>query len=253
MKMHALSGGRLRMRKSIYLPNAAREETIELPVSSFLIRHCQGNVLFDTGCHPLVAEHADERWGGLAKLMTPIFGPEDNVLTGLRHLGLETDDVDVVISSHLHPDHCGCNGFFKKATILCHAEELQAAQQPAAEKAGYLATEWNHGRHLDLIETQRDLFADTKLILIPLPGHTPGTMGALVTLERSGQFLLASDTVSLRATLDRDLVPRNTWNADLLRKSFAEIRHIEGAGATVICGHDAVQWASLKKGVDAYD
>ena len=30
MKMHCLSGGRLRMRKSIYLPDADRSETIEI-------------------------------------------------------------------------------------------------------------------------------------------------------------------------------------------------------------------------------
>ena len=253
MKMHALSGGRLRMKKSIYLPDVAREETIELPVSSFLIRHSQGNVLFDTGCHPSVVDHADERWGRLAKIMTPIFGSEDNVMSELKHLGISADDVDVVISSHLHPDHCGCNSFFKKATILCHADELKAAQKPEAEKAGYLAVDWNHGHDFEIIQSERDLFGDDKLILIPLPGHTPGTTGALVALERSGRFLLASDTVSLRETLDRDIVPRNTWNADLLRKSFAEIRRIEAAGATVICGHDAAQWASLRKGAHAYD
>jgi N-acyl homoserine lactone hydrolase len=252
MKMHALSAGRLRMRKNIYLPDAAREDTIELPVSSFLIRHAQGNVLFDTGCHPLAAEHADERWGGMAKFMRPIFAAEDNLLTALHQLGFQPDDIDAVISSHFHPDHCGCNAFFRRATILCHAEELEAAQKPEAEKAGYLEIEWKHG-NIETIRKDRDLFGDDKLILVPLPGHTPGTTGALVTLDRSGRFLLASDAVSLRETLDRDIVPRNTWNADLLRKSFAEIRRLEASGATLICGHDAAQWASLKKGADAYE
>jgi N-acyl homoserine lactone hydrolase len=74
-----------------------------------------------------------------------------------------------------------------------------------------------------------------------------------VQTERSGVFLLASDTVTLRASLDRDLVPRNTWDGEILRKSWAEIRRIEASGATVICGHDDAQWASLRKGADAYD
>ena len=64
-------------------------------------------------------------------------------------------------------------------------------------------------------------------MLIPLPGHTPGTTGALVALDRSGKFLLASDAVSVRETLDRDVIPRNTWNADALVKSLAEIKRIE--------------------------
>ncbi len=52
MKMHLLSGGRLRMRKSIFMPDADKSETIELSVPCALLRHAQGNVLFDTGCHP---------------------------------------------------------------------------------------------------------------------------------------------------------------------------------------------------------
>jgi hypothetical protein len=66
-------------------------------------------------------------------------------------------------------------------------------------------------------------------------------------------FLLASDTVSLRATLDTGIIPRNTWNGEALSKSLAEIRHLEADGASVICGHDAAQWASLNKGADAYE
>ena len=81
---------------------------------------------------------------------------------------------------------------------------------------------------------------------------TPGTIGALAVLEKSGRFLLASDTVSLRSTLDTGIVPKNTWNADALVKSLDEIRRIEAQGATVLCGHDDAQWASLRKGPDAY-
>src|SRR5262249_10206249 len=118
MKMHILSGGRVRMRKSIYLPDADRSKTIELPVSSILLRDARGNVLFDTGCHPSVVEDAPARWGGLAKLITPIMGANDNVLAGLATLGLEPGDIDLVVCSHLHPDHCGCNEFFTRATVM---------------------------------------------------------------------------------------------------------------------------------------
>jgi len=32
-----------------------------------------------------------------------------------------------------------------------------------------------------------------------------------------------------------------------------EVRRIEASGATILCGHDAKQWDSLRKGLDAYD
>jgi hypothetical protein len=78
-------------------------------------------------------------------------------------------------------------------------------------------------------------------------------LAALVALDRTGPVLLASDTVSLRATLDTGVLPKNTWDVDELTKSLDEVRRIEASGATIICGHDAAQWDSLRKGADAYD
>jgi N-acyl homoserine lactone hydrolase len=253
MKMHVLSGGRLRMRKSTFLPDADRSETIELSVPCVLLRHVQGNVLFDTDCHPSVPQNPEARWGGLVRVMTPIMQVGDNVINELERVGLKPDDIDVVVCSHLHPDHCGCNAFFKRATFVIHAREVEAARAPGAGAAGYLAAEWDHPMPIDLIAGERDLFNDGRIVLIPLPGHTPGTIGARIELERSGIFLLASDTVSRRETLDQGIVPRNTWNADELVKSLAEVKRMEGRGATVLCGHDDRQWASLRKGADAYD
>jgi N-acyl homoserine lactone hydrolase len=253
MKMHVLSGGRLRVRKTMYDANAVRGGTMDVPVSCILLRHSQGNVLFDTGCHPAVAENAEAHWGGLAKIMTPVMKPDDNVIAALAGVGLTCDDIDVVLCSHLHADHCGCNTFFKRATFVIHAKEVAAARAPDAEAAGYLASEWEQPAPIDMIDGERDLFGDGRIVLIPLPGHTPGTTGALVALDKSGAFFLASDTVSLRSTLDTRIIPRNTWNADALAKSLTEVRHIEAGGATVLCGHDDAQWASLRKGADAYE
>ena len=253
MRMHLLSGGRIRMRKSIYLPAAERAETFELPVPSVLLRHDQGNVLFDTGCHPSAATDAEARWGSLARLMTPVMAESDNVLNGLACVGLEPADIDVVVCSHLHPDHCGCNAFFKRATLIVHARELEAARAPGAEAQGYLAAEWDHPMPLEAVRGDRDVFGDGRIVLLHLPGHTPGTMSALIRLDRTGTILLASDTVSVRETLDDGIVPRNTWNTDALLKSLAEIKRIVAGGATVFYGHDDRQWQTLRKGANAYD
>jgi glyoxylase-like metal-dependent hydrolase (beta-lactamase superfamily II) len=253
MKMHVLSGGRLRMRKSIFLPDAAREDSIEIPVSCMLLRHKQGNVLFDTGCHPSVPDDPQARWGSLAKLMMPIMPAGENVVSGLAALGFTCDDIDVVVCSHLHPDHCGCNTLFRRATVVLHNKELEAARAPGAEARGYIAADWEQAAPFDAIDGERDLFGDGRIVLLPMPGHTPGSIGALVALDRSGTFLLASDTVSLRASLDDGILPRNIWNADALTNSLDEIRRMEAKGATVLAGHDDAQWQTLRKGADAYD
>jgi N-acyl homoserine lactone hydrolase len=253
MKMHFLSGGRVRMRKATYDPGLDRSVLFEMPVVSVLLRHRQGNVLFDTGCHPAVATDPASRWHGMEKFIVPIMAPGDNVLTGLKAIGVTPDDIDVVVCSHLHPDHCGCNAFFKKATCMVHREEVAAARAPDAVQMGFLSGEWDVGLPLDEIDGERDVFGDERIVLIPLPGHTRGSIGARVALDRDGAFLLAADTVSLRSTLDTGVIPRNTWNADALVKSLAEVRRIEAQGATVICGHDDAQWQTLRKGAGAYE
>lgn len=253
MKLNFLAAGRLRMKKSIYVPGADRSETIDLPVSSALIRHKQGNVLFDTGCHPSVVDKADDRWGPLAKIMKPLMSENETLLPSLACVGLGPDDIDIVVNSHFHPDHCGCNQFFRNATILAHAKEIEAASAPGAETAGYLRADWDYGQPIDPVHGEKDLFGDTTIMLLPLPGHTPGTLGALVSLDRDGQFLLASDSVSLRQNLDADTAPRNTWNVEAQLTTFEEVRRIERAGATVICGHDDQQWRGLRKGIEGYE
>jgi len=251
--MHLLSGGRLRMRKSIFLPEANRHDTIELPVLCALIRHRQGNVLFDTGCHPTAATDASARGGSLAKVMTPIMPADENVISGLAGLGLAPDDIDVVVNSHLHTDHCGCNTFFPKATFLVHGLEIEAARAASGDLTGYIAADWENAGAVDALDGDRDLFGDGRIVLLHLPGHTPGSIAGLVALERSGSTLLAGDTVSLMDSVTRGIIPRNTWNADALSRSLDEVRRIANGGATVLASHDAAQWATLRKGADAYD
>lgn len=252
MKMHLLSGGRLRLRRSVYYPEADRAEMIELPVPCVLLRHPQGNVLFDTGCHPSTVGDAAARWGGLEKFMTPVMRADELLPHGLAALGLRAEDIDVVVNSHFHSDHCGCNELFTRATIYCHQDELAAAQAPDGPQRGYIGADWKHPMPTVAVEGQHDLFGDGRIVLLPLPGHTPGSMGAQVVLERDGAFLLAADAAAIKVHLEREIVPRNTWQPDLALRSIQEIRRIEAGGATVIHGHDPGQWMALKKGQDCY-
>lgn len=252
MKMHLLSGGRLRMRRSVYYPDASREETMDLPVSCAVLKHQQGVALFDTGCHPSVATNAEARWGSLARLLRPIFAEQETLVRQLPLAGVEASDVDVVVCSHLHPDHCGCNVFFPNATVLAHASEIAAARAGNAVSQGYLEVEFDHPNPITPVEDQHDLFGDGRVTLLHVPGHTPGMMAAHVALDRDGAFLLASDAVAVRAHLDQRYAPKNTWNVEQAIASIAAIVRLQQSGATVLFGHDAEQWAGLRTGAEPY-
>ena len=253
MKMHVFSGGRLRMEKHIYLPDAALGQTIDLPVLCFLLRHPQGNVLFDTGCHPSVAEDPEKRWGNLARSVVPTMGVDENIVAELGRVNLAPRDIDIVVNSHLHCDHCGCNEFFPKATIYIHGDELAAARGSDQEEEGYFQADWKHPMPIVEIAGEVDIFDDGRIVLVPLPGHTPGLIGLLASLPNSGAYLLASDAVALREHLDLEIIPKNTWSKDLHTNSHAEIERIENSGAAVVCGHDLAQCSALRIGEQFYD
>jgi len=253
VRLHVLSGGRLRSDKGLFTPGRDEGVRETAPVACFLIRHPQAVALFGTGCHPDVATDPIKCWGGLAKAFQPEFTPEETVVPELGRLGLGSDDVDLVVCSHLHMDHCGANAFFRRATCVVHARELVTARDPRSEGKGYFRADWDHPMQFREVEGEQDLFGDGRVVVIPAPGHTPGMMMAAVTLDRTGIVLLASDAVIVRANLDDDLVPRNTWDAAAWRRSADEIRRWQARGALVVFGHDAEQWATLKKGSDAYD
>ena len=252
MKMHMLSGGRLRMRRWIYYPGADKAETFELPVVCALLKHPQGNVLYDTGCHPDAATDPEGRWGNTARYATPIFRAEDAVIHQLPKAGLTADDIDVVICSHMHIDHCGCNAFFRKATIVCHAAELAAAEADNAESMGYMRKDWDHGQPFKTIEAQHDLFGDGRLTILPAPGHTPGSVLVHAVLDKDGPFLLASDAIPLQICLEQRYCPKNNWDVDRSMTAYDEAERLQRDGATVLFGHDDAQWQGLRKGAEFY-
>jgi len=254
MRMHLLSGGRLSMPRIVYYPDARPEDWFDLPVSCALFRHTQGVALFDTGCHPDAADHGEDRWGrSAARYSKPIFRREDAVIGQLPQAGLTAEDVDLVICSHLHYDHCGCNAFFARATVICQARELAAAGADNAERRGFLRREWDVGLPIQAIDGQLDVFGDGRLTLVPLPGHTPGSMGAHAVLDRSGTFLLASDAAPVAASLAKRTVPKNTWDPTLYLASLDDIARHADDGATVLFGHDNAQWHSVRRGALSYD
>ncbi|MEH2595136.1 N-acyl homoserine lactone hydrolase [Bradyrhizobium sp. AZCC 1577] len=241
------------MRRSIYVPGSAKDETIELPVHAALVRHQQANLLFDTGCSPEAATNPERRWGGLARVMMPIFKAEETMVQQLAAIGLTPDDIDIVVCSHLHPDHCGCNEYFHRATIFCHAAELEAARADGAEQRGYLPQEWNQPQGFKTFDGQHDVFGDGKVVLVPMPGHTPGSTVARVGLDRDGTFVLASDAAPLQSSIDTGVPPKNTWDMDLAAAALVELKKRRDAGETVVSGHDDGQWKHLRKAAEFYE
>jgi glyoxylase-like metal-dependent hydrolase (beta-lactamase superfamily II) len=137
--------------------------------------------------------------------------------------------------------------------MICHTRELETARSPLGAAIGMLPQDWDHSMPFRTFEGQHDVFGDGRIVLLSMPGHTPGMSCALTSLDRSGQFLLTSDAVAIKDHLDQGIHPRQTWDHDVASTSMDEIRRIGASGATIVFGHDDVQWQTMKKGEQFYD
>src|SRR3984893_13455239 len=101
-KVYILDGGSLVIDRSQVLWHIDVGTPVRFPVYSVLIEHPEGLFMFDTGYDlDLVNE--------MLPFELPEQTPEQTVPGQLAKCGFAPADIDAVINSHLHFDHCGGN------------------------------------------------------------------------------------------------------------------------------------------------
>src|SRR4029078_2965883 len=106
MRVYALSCGSLEFDRSLFFPAAAPGTNIVMPVSSYLVVHPRGNVLFDTGVH---CDALTDPVGRLGKRGGGLFAIRskrgEDVVSQIRGLGLAPGDMQFLVASPLHCEH----------------------------------------------------------------------------------------------------------------------------------------------------
>jgi glyoxylase-like metal-dependent hydrolase (beta-lactamase superfamily II) len=101
-------------------------------LNSVVVRTGRETILIETGIGNKMAER-----------LVRIFGQPAKLLDNLGAAGIPPDDIDIVINTHLHFDHCGWNTVVQDGQLV-----------PTFPKAKYYAPEgeWQHGR----LQLERD-------------------------------------------------------------------------------------------------
>lgn len=243
MRVYALSCGSLEFDRSLFFPASEPGRNIVMPVSSYLIVHPRGNVLFDTGIH---CDALTDPAGRLGKRVAGLFSIRsktgEDVVSQLRGLGLQPDDIQFVVTSHFHFDHCGCNSSFPRATFLVQRAEMQMAR---SEGSRYNRKDWDLPLDYRLLDGEHDLFSDGSVVILPTPGHTAGHQSLWIRAGAS-QFLLTGDASYTREHLEQTILPTNTFDAGEMTHSMGVLRDLrDRRGVVLLYGHDSEQWNSL--------
>ncbi len=168
-------------------------ETLDIPLIMFVIEGGEAPVVVDTGADLSRAwDHHRIRME-----QTPAERPE----AAIRSLGIDPNEVGVVVNTHLHWDHSSSNHLFPHARVVVQQRELEYARKPVVwqrrqfEVLPDLSAAWRRAEDRTCaVDGDVDLIPG--ISLISLPGHTPGSQGVLVEAE-TRRFLLAGDCVDL--------------------------------------------------------
>ena len=131
----------------------------------------------------------------------------------LRSHDLEFADIDTVILTHLHWDHCQNADLFKDARILVHPKELDYARNP---NRGDISAAWYIADMLGKMKVEPISDGDEideGISVIDTPGHTKGHIGVLV--EVGGEkVLVAGDAMPDSGTVRRGMPYNIFWDVN---------------------------------------
>jgi N-acyl homoserine lactone hydrolase len=220
-------------------------------IPGYLIQTHRGvNVLVDTGFpvwyvdDPARASYEDglESFGRVLRL-----GPENLPSAQLARVGVSLGDIDWLIMTHSDIDHVGSINSFPDATIVMGRAEREL------DKPRYFGERspipWPNNASYLLVDQDTELIPG--VVLMCTPGHSPGHLSLLLRLPETGTVLLAGDAISRPTELEEGF--GGAWDEYQARSSAERIMAIgRRVGATILYGHDPVQWKTLRKAPEFY-
>jgi N-acyl homoserine lactone hydrolase len=226
-----------------------RQWTEPLPIYAFAIEHPEGVIVVDTGERARASAEPGYfvRWHPGLRAFRERVEPEQEIGPQLEALGIRPSDVRWVVMTHLHTDHAGGLHHFRDNEILVTRTELEFASGLRGRLRGYVANKqwpgWFDPTPIKLEPTPLGSFPESLqltegVILVPVPGHTPGQIGVLVQ-DGDHTVLLAGDSSYTQELMLRGKVDGVGADEQAARLTHERIRDYAAANPTVyLVAHD---------------
>jgi len=146
---------------------------------------------------------------------TGMLGEDGILLDALSARGLEPADIDFVVNTHLHLDHCGCNLLFRNSIFYADRNESPPAHFRPTPDGGKLLP---------------------GVSFLSTPGHTEGSVTVLAETAE-GIYAMAGDAIPTKENYDTMTPPAINIDERLAMES---IRRIISKADFVIPGHGAL-------------
>ncbi len=189
--------------ESVLPPKA--DNTIPMDLNCLLLRSEGKTILIDTGLGNKLSPDAESRWG--------LERPGGGLLDQLGEHGVGPGDVDLVLNTHLHTDHCGGNTHivgdepaptFPNAEYWVQRVEWSEASHPDARTRGtYFRANFqplNKRGQLRLLHG--DIQVTEHIRCVVTPGHTRAHQSIMLQ-SGSWKGLYVADMASYAVNMER--------------------------------------------------
>lgn len=259
MRLYALPTGRMYSRAALAFKGGRFDDKRVFMAGGILVQHAKGTLLFDAGFGPSVAAHRmTSPW--LLRVTTK-YDRQTTVADLLKSVGIAPSSLTAVVLTHAHWDHVSGLESLPGAPVWVTREELAFVNGGDASTAlarqlgtgSYVAYDFPNGPYLGFAHS-RDVFGDGSVVLVPAPGHTPGSIVAFVATPDGKRYALIGDMAWQREGVE--LPAEKPWVARRVdsdragtRAMLIRLHQIKAAmpGLIIVPAHDSRVWASLPK------
>jgi glyoxylase-like metal-dependent hydrolase (beta-lactamase superfamily II) len=181
---------------------ADERNCVQAGLNSLLIRTGKKNVLVETGMGNKLSERMVKFYGQPAKLVA-----------NLASAGISPEDIDIVINTHLHFDHCGWNTIrdkngkiaptFPRAKYYAPEGEWQYARKPSErDSISYIPDNYDplvQSGQMTLLKGGEEILPG--ITVKTFPGHT-AHMQAVIVESKGRTACYISDLIPTTAHID---------------------------------------------------
>lgn len=181
---------------------ADESNRIRAGLNSVLVRTGKQNILIETGIG-----------NKLSDKVKSFYFPQEKLLENLHQAGMAPEDIDIVINSHLHFDHCGWNTIYRGGRAVAtfpkakyyvqEGEVLHGRLQLERDRVSYISDNYDpliSSGQMQLLNGSAEIVPGISVAVYP--GHTRNLQAVFI---RSG---------GQTACYISDLIP-TTWHLDV--------------------------------------
>jgi len=234
-------------------------EQIRLEVPAFLIEHPRAGLLVvGTGLAPALGTAPEKHLGWfLAALADAKVVKGQDLVSQMKAAGFDPEQVRRMILPDCRFTATGQVAHFPEAeAVVAKAERAWALQGGLASAVRredllaihrWAAVDFAEGEPLGTFSRAHDLLGDGSVLLLDVPGYTPGTMAVLVRLP-SGPVVLAGGAAPRSETLRTPLVPvvatdpdawwQSAWRIKRFRELATDLVVVPGFETTTLGTRD---------------